>query len=111
MFRRAFRVIAKGRLAPAQQRQARFKTPTHVFQKSRAGRHVKLQHFSGQFQFDARIAFRGEALQRTAVFSKGKVDAMQILQMRSNALAAFAGSVIRCGACWFHWGPPNASLG
>jgi hypothetical protein len=39
------------------------------------------------------------------------MDTMQILQMRRNTLAAFAGAIIGSGACWFHWGPPNESLG
>ena len=102
MFRGTFRVLAEGGFAAAQKWQACFKTPAHVFQKGRAGSHVKLQHFSGQFQFDARIAFRGEALQRAAILGKGKVDTMQILQMRCNTLAAFAGIIICPGACWFH---------
>ena len=101
MFGCAFRVIAKGGFASAQKWQARFKTPAHVFQKGRAGSHVKLQHFSSQFQFEVRIAFRGEALQRAAILGEGKVDVIQILQMRCNTLAAFEGSVIRPGACWF----------
>jgi hypothetical protein len=91
MFGRAFRVLAEGWLSTSKQRQARFKAPAHVFQKGRAGCHVKLQHFRGQLQLHPRIAFGGEALQRATVFGQSQVNAMQILQMRRNTLAAFTG--------------------
>ena len=90
MFRRAFRVIAEGGFAPTQQRQARFETPAHIFQKRRAGGHIEFQHFGSQFQFHPRIAFSGEALECAAVFGERQMDAMQILQMRGDALAAVA---------------------
>jgi hypothetical protein len=98
MFRRTFRMIAKGWFPTAEQRQPGFKAATHILKKGSAGRHIQFQHFGSQFQFDPRIAFRGEALQRATILGKGKVDAVQILQMRRNALATFAGAVI-AGAC------------
>jgi hypothetical protein len=91
MFRCAFRVIAEGGFTAAQQRQAGFEASAHILKEGGAGGHIEFQHFGGQFQLHPRIAFGGEALQRPAIFGQGKMDAVQILQMRGNTLAAFAG--------------------